>query len=273
MLEEYSFHTKQINYLRNAMAQVPGFLPDGKTLAQVDTLLGTREQPRKEYLAKHTALTTARGEVHEAQATGHKTAVAVYGLMKSIYRNLPAMLESIQRVPVDDRTPDETLTRLGKLSEMWATLPNMPGNNKPFVAGKITKDDVDEEHDDLEAKLKTLSRCDQEFQTVAGVLNDLDAKHVDFIGGALAQGRKQFEPGTAERRVIDAVPTPSAPAASLAPQEPTANSSAAASTEVASVKAAPAATTAKDTAAAPSAPEAPQATAVNFIPPPKAANE
>ena len=99
MLEEYSFHTKQINYLRNALAQVPGFLPDGKTLAQVDTLLGTREQPRKDYLAKHTALTTARGEVHEAQATGHKTAVAVYGLMKSIYRNLPAKLESIQRVP------------------------------------------------------------------------------------------------------------------------------------------------------------------------------
>ena len=61
---------------------------------------------------------------------------------------------------------------MGKLSEMWATLPNMPGHNKPFVAGKITGDDVDEEHDDLAAKLKTLSRCAQEFNTAASALND-----------------------------------------------------------------------------------------------------
>ena len=258
MLEEYVFHTKQLNYVRAAMVEISGFLPDARTLAQVDALIATREQPRKDYLAKHTALTTARGEVHEAHDLGHKAAVSVHGLMRSFYRNVPATQETIQRVPVDDRTPDETLTRLAKLSEVWATLPNVPGTNKPFVAGKITRASVDELHDDLEAKLKTFSGCDQEFQTVAGALNVLDAQHVDFIGGALAQGRKQFELETAERRVIEAIPTPASPANHVAPSE-------------AGVIPGAAVPTVSIPAATPTTTSAP--TPVNFTPPPHAANQ
>ena len=159
-------------------------------------------------------------------------------------------------------TPDETLTRLGKLSEVWATLPNMPGNNKAFVAGKVTKAGLDELHDDLEAKLKTFSGCDQEFQTVAGALNELDAGHVDFISGALTQGRKQFEPETAERRVIEAIPTPSSPATPVAPLESAVNPNAAApSAGVAVIPSS--ANTAAPTSTTP----------VNFTPSPLAANE
>ena len=265
MLEEYVFHTKQLNYVRGAMAEISGYLPDARTLTQVDALIATREKPRKDYLVKHTALTTARGDVHEAHALGHKAAVSVHGLMKSIYRNVPATLETIRRVPVEDRTPDETLTRLGKLSEVWATLPNMPGNNKPFAAGKITRADVDDLLNDLEAKLKTFSGCDQEFQTVAGALNELDAGHVDFISGALTQGRKQFEPDTAERRVIEAIPTPASPATPAAPPE------AAVNPHAAPIGAAP--SNAVPINPAQASKDAPTTTPVNFTPPPKAVNE
>ena len=154
-----------------------------------------------------------------------------------------------------------TLTRLGKLSEVWSTLPNMPGNNQPFVAGKIDQEALDELHDDLDAKLKTFSRCDQEFQTVAGALNELDAEHADFISGALVQGRKQFEPGTAGRRVIDAVPTPSAPASPAAPHESATQPNNAASTGAAS-----------PTVVAPAAPPSSNTTTVSFDTP-AAANQ
>ena len=207
MLETYSFHVEQLQYVKGAMDQVPAFRPYGKTPAQVATMLTASATGKDEFLATLTSLQTSRGLVSGAFTAAHDAAVMAYAIIKSVFKADGGSSRAIRSLPKGDQTPKQTVDRMEAISKLWAELPNPPGQAKAFVAGTLTKADFDELLTDLKTKLAACVDCDQQFQLKEGTLHEVDAANETFINGALVQGRAQFAPGTAARNVIDAIPT------------------------------------------------------------------
>ena len=207
MLETYSFHVEQLQYVKGAMDQVAAFRPFGKTPTQVATLLTASATAKDEFLAKLTTRQTSRGLVSGAFTAAHDAAVMAYAILKSVFKADPASLRAIRSLPKGDQTPKQTVDRMEAISKLWAELPNPPGQAKAFVAGTLTKAQFDALLTDLKTKLATCVDCDQQFQLKEGTLHEVDAANETFINGALVQGRAQFAPGTAARNVIEAIPS------------------------------------------------------------------
>jgi len=209
MLEEFSFHQTQLSYIKSAMDEIAAFRPYGRTPEQVNAMITDGNTARSDYLTKLSTLGTARGALQAAHDTGHSACVSVYAVMKSIYKPDKASLRAISSLPKKDSTPAQTLTRMEATSKLWAELPNPPGSASAFVAGPITKVAFDGLLTDLRTKHANFFQCDQAFQMKEGALHVADDTNIEFITGALIQGRAQFPLGSAERGVIDAVPTES----------------------------------------------------------------
>ena len=199
---------KKLALVLECMTQIPKLRPDNKAPAWVQQLIDASTQVRSDYLEKDAALKTGRAELHAAADVGHQAAISVYPIMQSIYRNDPVASESISKLPVADRTPAETLTRLESISKQWAELPNMPGTNKTFVAGETDKESFDELAAELRAKIKALSPCELQFKAAAAALNQQDEVNANFIAATLKQGRGQFPEDSQERKLIEAIAAP-----------------------------------------------------------------
>jgi hypothetical protein len=137
--------------------------------------------------------------------------------MRSVYRNDAVAAEAISKLPVEDQSASETLTRMEAISKQWAELPNAPGTNKTFVAGETDKASFDALHAGLKEQHATLATCEQQFKARTAALNAQDEANAGFVGAAIAQGRAQFLPGTSERNVIDGIPTEPNPKSEPAP--------------------------------------------------------
>jgi hypothetical protein len=109
----FNFHLKQLDYAHAAMVEVPKFRPDNKTPTPVQAMQESSEELLSLYLEKNAELKTARAQCHAALEAGHQAAVSVYAIMKSVYRNDAVATEAISKLPVEDHSASETLTRMG----------------------------------------------------------------------------------------------------------------------------------------------------------------
>ena len=165
----------------------------------------------------------SQGEFDEAIAAGHAACVQVYSILKSRYRTDPGSLSAISSLPTADQSASETLTRLKAIDTLWAILPNPPGSATPFKAwdtmGRtefsafITALEGSAGPPAIPGTLGAKATAESDFQVAEGALHTAENVLEDFTTNALIQGRGQFAAGTANREVIDAIPT--APATQL----------------------------------------------------------
>jgi len=206
--ESYDFHILQLRYIREAMNNFANYRPDDWTVAMVDALIAGAKTTRTSFIDAKTDLDLAMGGRNSSANVAHDACVSVHGIMKTRFRKDPVSSEVIAKIPVDDRTPAETLRRGQSISSVWGKLPNPPGSLTPFKAwDTMDKTAFDALITALDQKLDTFTNENDDFEEAQGNLHKKDAEMEDYIGAALAQGRLQFPEGTPQREVIDHIPT------------------------------------------------------------------
>ena len=214
MLVMFDFAVTQVRYTKAAMNQIPTFRPDAKVPADLDTMLAGAASVRGIYITKSAALGAARAVRRDAIATLHDTCLDFATQAGSTFRKSRVIKEQIERLPVQDQTFQETMTRADATLALWLTLPDVPHagtGDGPFtyMEGSMPvdidvfgnrKDAAKDADADIPVK-------DQDFQGAEAKLHEKLTLMDDFIAAALVQGAKQFDPGTPEREIIDAIPT------------------------------------------------------------------
>lgn len=208
MINDYDFHILQLRYIREDMNDYANYRPDDLTVALVDALIAGARTTRSAFLSAKTGYDLAMGGRNSAGTNLHDACVSVFGIMKTRFRKDPVSSEVILKLPVDDRTPTDTLLRGQQISILWGKLPNPPGSSTAFKAwDTMDKTAFDALVSALDAKLDTLTNDTDDYEEAQGNLHQKDDEMVDFIGAALTQGRNQFIEGTPQREVIDKIPT------------------------------------------------------------------
>lgn len=220
MFEKYTFELLRLRYIKATMDAIASFRPDGKTPADVAAMIAHATSPtgpRASYESAKATLELAQGEYAEDIAEGHAACVQVYPIMKSRYRADRGSASAIESLPTEDETPTATLTRLKAISNLWAKLPNPPGSATSFKAWDtmdkaafdafITAIEGTAGPPPVEGTLAAKATAESSFEVAEGALHAAENSMEDFATNALIQGRGQFPPGTANREVIDAIPT------------------------------------------------------------------
>jgi hypothetical protein len=208
MFKAVDFEILQGRYVKAAMDEIASFRPEGKTPANVQTLIDAVVTAQSTFLTKSATLDLARGELQEKIDALHVACVQVYPIMKAVYRTDPGSLQAINRLPVADRSQRDTTIRGEAMAALWAQLPNPPGSANPFEAYPGMSLAA---FNAILATAKThqtgFAAVDQDYQVAQGDLHEQAEVLEDFVTTALIIGRAQFLPGTPEREVIDAIPT------------------------------------------------------------------
>jgi hypothetical protein len=207
MLTQFLFRLTQLKYVHAAMGKLSNFRPKGKSPAQVQAMIEASETARDLYVEKQTALQEGQGAVHTAHDQGHAAAIRVYGLMKETYIDNSTQLHKIMRIPKAGHSPNKTLVRMQKTSEVWGKLPNPPGSVLPFAADDITLEHFDELTETLENEISDCVACASDFDEAEADLHKPQRANELFVGAALKLGRALFRPGTTGRGLIDGIPT------------------------------------------------------------------
>ena len=209
MFKGVDFAIQRGQYIKAAMDQIPSFRPDGKTPAAVQAMIDPLHAAEDAFQTTSTALSIARGELREMVDLLHTACVQIFPIMKVRYRNDPGSLAAINRLPTDDRSIAETVARAEAIAALWAQLPLLLGppplQFKPWDTMDLTTFNgmiaaAKAGHDGFPA-------IDQQNEIASGHLHESLAALEDFNTAALITGRAQFEEGTPEREVIDAIPT------------------------------------------------------------------
>ena len=207
MFKLIDFEILQARYVKAAMDEIATFRPDGKTPAEVQALIDTVSTAQTTFLTKNATLDLARGELAEAVDALHLVCTQVYPIMKVRYRTDPGSLSAINRLPTQDRTSRETLTRGDSISALWGQLPNPPGSATAFKAwDTLDKAAFDGVLITARTRISGMAATDQDYQVAQGDLHEQAEILEDFVTSAMITGRAQFPIGTPEREVIDAIP-------------------------------------------------------------------
>ncbi|MEN9576123.1 MAG: hypothetical protein RL514_3978 [Verrucomicrobiota bacterium] len=220
MFEDFNFELLRLRYIKAAMDAILSFRPDDKTPAQVGAMILSAEgpgNPRSNYQTAEATLQLARGEYEEDILQAHELCVQVYPIMKSRFRMDPGSLSAINSLPTSDQTGAATLTRIKATSTLWAQLPNPPGSVNPFRAwdtmdraafdAYITAIEGTVGPPPIVGTLAAKAAAESAFQVAEGAIHTFVTGLADFTTNALVQGRAQYPEGTANREVIDAIPT------------------------------------------------------------------
>ena len=216
MFDLFNFELLQLRYVKAGMDILASLRPDGKTPAEVQAMIDTAKTARTTYGTRKVTMDLARGEFIESVDAGHVACIQVYPILLSRYRNDSGSLSAINKLPVADQTPPQTIDRLKDTSTLWGGLPNPPGSLTPFKAW----DTMDKAAFDailtaivgssgppvIAGTQAAVPLADQAFELAEGELNRQKAVMEEFTTAALIQGRAQYLPGTPERDVIDAIP-------------------------------------------------------------------
>ena len=65
MFVSFDFHLTQLRYIKAAMDVVPTYRPNGKTPAQVQTMIDAAKAVKSAFQGKEAALNLARGTYHQ----------------------------------------------------------------------------------------------------------------------------------------------------------------------------------------------------------------
>ena len=205
--EEFNFTVARLRYLDGAVANIPGFMPDGRTPEQVGLLLSGADKSLKDLLKKYNESNSANATLQKSYATGHETSVSVYACMKSCYRSDSVATATILRLPKHDTNPQKTCTRMKAIADLWPTLPNVPGTSAPFAVGEVTKAAFETMCGDLDARLRGARVAESALTGQLKKFTEQNAEWDNFINHALVQGRARYKVGTPARAIIDRIPT------------------------------------------------------------------
>lgn len=211
MSSAFYFNRTRLRYIKNAVAIIATFRPDGKDGTYVQSLITGLDAKNSTFVAADQTLGLARGEFYERVGEGHKLCVKVYPIMKSRFRDDEGSIAAIRRLPTDDKSPDETKARMEDLSVLWTKLPllpNPPGAPVAFEAWPGMPQGVFEAaRVAIGTEDGLVSAAQAPYELAQGELNKAISGADVFGTQATIQGRAQFDPGTPERDVIDRIPT------------------------------------------------------------------
>jgi hypothetical protein len=207
MFETYDFRLTQLRAVKNAMDDFASFQPDDKSASEVGTMIADAEQMLNAAQEAWTDLNLARGLRDSKAADAHETVMSVYAIMTQRYRKDVSSMEAINRLPVKDRSPEQTLARMTSTSKLWKKLPNPPGPATEFRAwDTMGRTEFDALLAGLRDALDNVDDAGEEWDKVNGDLKEMQEEMGDFVTTALVQGRAQFAARTKERNVIDGIP-------------------------------------------------------------------
>lgn len=165
---------------------------------------------RVNYVNALTALTVKRGERDEAAEEVGPITVDFLQQARSIYRGNKVVQGLLDKVPVQDRTPQERLARADYTLSVWDALPQVGSPLADFVVKheneSVELSDLEDLRDPLAAALAAIPGLDQIFQTAESEVNKKIKVWEDFNQAAIAQGTSQFSEGTPERNIINRIP-------------------------------------------------------------------
>lgn len=210
MLGEYDFHLFQVQHIKSAMDQLPTFRPLSMTPARMQLEYDSGMVVRTTFQDKFTAEKLVRESLNFKAEAGHQAAIGVYGVMKTRYRNVPAVLQAILGLPIQDRTVAETRVRMEMIKSLWEQLPNDPYRLPPGPL--VAWPDMGlTEFGAMLAELlfgQTASIVAfEEFELAQGMLHEKQVRLAELASSALQEGRGQFVVNTPGREVIDSIPT------------------------------------------------------------------
>lgn len=214
MLVEFDFAVIQLRYIHAAMSLIASYRPDGLEPTDVLTLISSADPTRAVYVTEKVAIDGSRAERRVKMDLLHEHCVDFHAQAKSRFRNDEVIRQRLERQPVEDRNFQETLTRGLAISKLWEALPLVGTPPAAFTVGRGTGAAVTRaQFDTLLGEARTLDSgialADELFQQKEAALHKKQKEMEDVAGAALAQGNSQFDEGTAEREMIDAIPTES----------------------------------------------------------------
>jgi hypothetical protein len=148
------------------------------------------------FLSFYNANNTAIGVLATKFEQCHQCAVAVYGCMKSCYRDNKGFGTSIRRLPKKDFNPSTTYLRMNAMIDLWGKLPNLPSTNAPFTAGALTKTQFADLAAELDAKIRAVRSADTDVTQDLKRFNEQNETWDRFVSAALQQGRIPIDPAT-----------------------------------------------------------------------------
>ena len=206
-IEEYIFVLSRLRYLSAAVTNIPTFKPDGKPTAFYTDLPPLCEQAYSTLLTPYNQASVAVSTMQSFWANGRDTAVMVYACMKSCYRVDAGQSRAIRSISKSNSTPDKTLARMRATTDLWVTLPPVPGTSAPLVVGEYTSGGFGSMTTDFSAKLATAKLKDSTYAGALAAFHEKLDGWNKLVSAAAAQGRALYKPGTPQRAYIDLIPT------------------------------------------------------------------
>lgn len=209
MFEQINFEITQLQFLETAMGQpaLSGFKPDNKSLVQVTALRTGAEEAKVTFSDRLAAWQATRGGTSGDCTACRDVAVAVYGSMRSVFRNVSVAPTQFRRIPKSKSTPQGVLDRMTVTASVWAELPNPPGTSTPFQLGALTMAGFETLVTGFQAKVAAEVAAKGAYLSAQKLLSDLTKSLRSFISAAIAQGKALYPEGTEARSWIDAIPT------------------------------------------------------------------
>ncbi len=210
MLVEFDFAVTQTAYVKAAMVEIAAFRPDGLTTANVQALVDGATPVRAAYVTKKEAITGARALRHTSIDLLHEACVDFAAQGKSRFRKNPTVAARFARLPTQDQTFQETITRGTASEAVWTVLPLVGTPPAAFTVGQGMTTLALAGFTALIAAARTadgeIPATDEDFQGAEADLHAMQGELEDFVTAALEQGRSQFNVGTPQREIIDAIP-------------------------------------------------------------------
>lgn len=205
-LEEYIFVLSRLRYLSAAVTNIPTFKPDGQPAAVYTVLPPLCEQAYSALLTPFNQANVALNTMQTARTEGYDAAVTVYACMKSCYRTDASQARAIRSLPKSNSSPDRALARMRSTTDLWVTLPNVPGTNAPLTVGLLTAGAFGSMTTDFSAKLATANLKNSTYAGALAAFHDKLDGWNKLVSAAAAQGRALYKPGTPQRAIIDRIP-------------------------------------------------------------------
>lgn len=210
MLIQFDFTLLQLRYIHAAMTEIPSYRPDGLTLGEMAAQIAEAEGFQSDYVQGGNEVEGARVRRRVSNEQLHDLCVDFRAQAKSRFRKDDSLGQRLNRLPVDDRTFVETMKRADLIVALWADLPQVGSPLAPFTVGQGTENVTLAEftalRDATRALESELVASNQAFQAAEIAMRVNRARFADFVTAALEQGRSRYSKGTAERKVIDAIP-------------------------------------------------------------------
>jgi len=206
----FDFTILQVRYVRGAAQQIASFRPDGKDPTEILSDIAAALIVRAAYVTAKVNIDEARATRRTSIETLHEGCINFLQQARITFRKEAALLQRLDRVPVNDKSFAETMTRADVSMALWADLPLVGSPPAQFTYGDGDDEVTLAEFTALQVAARAadaaIPEIDQAWQKAEANLHKKHAELDDFVSNATELGRSRYKEGTADREVIDAIP-------------------------------------------------------------------